>query len=110
MANDLKVPAVFVRGGTSRAVLFHASDLAEFGADQRDAIILTALGSPDSNRRQVDGLKPGMFARARIQRRLPAILSVPESAVLHSGRRKIVFVHEKNGKFRPRIVKPGQSY
>ena len=65
MANDLKVPAVFVRGGTSRAVLFHASDLAEFGADQRDAIILTALGSPDSNRRQVDGLGGGISSLSK---------------------------------------------
>jgi 2-methylaconitate cis-trans-isomerase PrpF len=65
VANDLKVPAVFVRGGTSRAVLFHALDLAEFEPNQRDAIILTALGSPDPNRRQVDGLGGGISSLSK---------------------------------------------
>ena len=59
MTADLRIPAVFVRGGTSRAVLFHGRDLAGFGADERDAVILTALGSPDPNRREVDGLGGG---------------------------------------------------
>ena len=59
MTADLRIPAVFVRGGTSRAVLFHGRDLAGFGAAERDAVILTALGSPDPNGREVDGLGGG---------------------------------------------------
>ncbi len=59
MTTDLRIPAVFVRGGTSRAVLFHGRDLAGFGAAERDAVILTALGSPDPNGREVDGLGGG---------------------------------------------------
>ncbi len=59
MTTDLRIPAVFVRGGTSRAVLFHGRDLAGFGADERDAVILTALGSPDPDGREVDGLGGG---------------------------------------------------
>jgi 2-methylaconitate cis-trans-isomerase PrpF len=65
VANDLKIPAVFVRGGTSRAVLFHARDLADFDADQRDAVLLTAMGSPDPNRRQVDGLGGGISSLSK---------------------------------------------
>ncbi len=65
MTTDLKIPAVFVRGGTSRAVLFHARDLARFDAGQRDAIILTALGSPDPNGRQVDGLGGGISSLSK---------------------------------------------
>ncbi len=59
MTTDLRIPAVFVRGGTSRAVLFHGRDLDGFGADERDAVILTALGSPDPDGREVDGLGGG---------------------------------------------------
>jgi 2-methylaconitate cis-trans-isomerase PrpF len=65
VATDLKIPAVFVRGGTSRAVLFHARDLARFDAHQRDAVILTALGSPDPNGRQVDGLGGGISSLSK---------------------------------------------
>jgi len=55
-------------------------------------------------------LKPGMFARARI--RLPAgrMLAVPESAVIHSGKRTIVVVEEDEGHFRPMIVKLGRMW
>ena len=56
---DRPVPASFWRGGTSRAVLFAAQDLAGFDARQVDAIILAALGSPDPDGRQVDGLGGG---------------------------------------------------
>jgi 2-methylaconitate cis-trans-isomerase PrpF len=65
VTTDLKIPAVFVRGGTSRAVLFHARDLARFDAHQRDAIILMALGSPDPNGRQVDGLGGGISSLSK---------------------------------------------
>ncbi len=59
MSGDLRIPAVFARGGTSRAVLFHGRDLAGFDRAGRDAVILTALGSPDPHGRQVDGLGGG---------------------------------------------------
>jgi hypothetical protein len=65
MTSDLRIPAVFVRGGTSRAVLIHARDLAQYDPDQRDAVILTALGSPDPNRRQVDGLGGGISSLSK---------------------------------------------
>ena len=56
---DRPVPASFWRGGTSRAVLFAAHDLAAYDADQVDAVILAALGSPDPDGRQIDGLGGG---------------------------------------------------
>lgn len=55
-------------------------------------------------------LKPGMYARAQIQLDLPHILSVPESAVLHSGRRETVFVEEGNGRYRPTEVNLGRKW
>ena len=56
---DRPVPASFWRGGTSRAVLFTSHDLAGYDAGQVDAIILAALGSPDPDGRQIDGLGGG---------------------------------------------------
>ena len=56
---DRPVPASFWRGGTSRAVLFLESDLAGYDPDQVEAVILAALGSPDPDGRQVDGLGGG---------------------------------------------------
>lgn len=51
----MQIPAVLMRGGTSRALFFHGPDLpADPGA--RDRFILAAYGSPDPDRRQVDGL------------------------------------------------------
>ena len=48
-----KIPCVYMRGGTSKAVFFHDKDLPQDEA-QRDSVILSAFGSPD--RRQIDGM------------------------------------------------------
>lgn len=55
-----KIPAVFMRGGTSRAVFFRAEVMAPYDQITRDNIILTALGSPDPDGRQIDGLGGGV--------------------------------------------------
>ena len=60
-----KYPAVFMRGGTSRAIVFHEKDLPEDQAE-RDAIFLKALGSPDPNGRQLDGLGGGISSLSKI--------------------------------------------
>jgi 2-methylaconitate cis-trans-isomerase PrpF len=51
----MRVPAVIMRGGTSKAVFFHERDLPS-DQRERDAFILAAYGSPDPERRQLDGL------------------------------------------------------
>ena len=48
-----KIPCVFMRGGTSKALFFHEEDLPSDPAE-RDRVILRAFGSPDS--RQIDGM------------------------------------------------------
>ena len=48
-----------MRGGTSRALFFHAADLPA-DARERDRILLAALGSPDPYGRQLDGLGGGI--------------------------------------------------
>lgn len=51
----MRVPAVIMRGGTSKAVFFHERDLPA-DPSVRDQFILSAYGSPDPDRRQIDGL------------------------------------------------------
>ena len=59
-----KIPAVYMRGGTSRCLLFHARDLPAPGP-ARDAVLLAALGSPDPNGRQLDGLGGGISSLSK---------------------------------------------
>ena len=47
------IPCLFMRGGTSRGPYFLKSDLPA-DADERDRVLLAAMGSPDT--RQIDGL------------------------------------------------------
>jgi 2-methylaconitate cis-trans-isomerase PrpF len=60
-----KIPAVFMRGGTSRAVFFTQAAMQPYDAATRDAIILTALGSPDPYGRQIDGLGGGISSLSK---------------------------------------------
>ena len=50
---NTKIPCVYMRGGTSKAVFFHDEDLPKDEA-KRDKVILSAFGSPDG--RQIDGM------------------------------------------------------
>ena len=61
-----KVPAVFMRGGTSRALCFREDDLADYDGPTRERIILAALGSPDMHGRQVDGLGGGISSLSKV--------------------------------------------
>ena len=62
---DRAVPASFWRGGTSRAVLFGSDDLTGYRSEQVEAIILAALGSPDPDGRQIDGLGGGISSLSK---------------------------------------------
>ncbi|SCZ78673.1 2-methylaconitate cis-trans isomerase PrpF family protein [Acidaminobacter hydrogenoformans] len=48
-----KIPCVYMRGGTSKALFFNDKDLPT-NEEERDRIILSAFGTPD--RRQIDGM------------------------------------------------------
>ncbi|MGE0821351.1 MAG: 2-methylaconitate cis-trans isomerase PrpF family protein [Candidatus Binatia bacterium] len=60
-----KIPAVFMRGGTSRAVFFREDDMARYDQHLRDLIILSTLGSPDPDGRQIDGLGGGISSLSK---------------------------------------------
>jgi 2-methylaconitate cis-trans-isomerase PrpF len=58
------VPAVLMRGGTSKGLFFHAEDLPSDPA-VRDRLLLAALGSPDPFGRQLDGMGGGISSLSK---------------------------------------------
>ncbi|OEV31990.1 hypothetical protein AN219_01770 [Streptomyces nanshensis] len=61
----MQVPAVLMRGGTSRGLFFHEADLPA-GPALRDSFLLAAYGSPDPYRRQVDGVGGATSATSKV--------------------------------------------
>ena len=59
-----KFPAVFMRGGTSKGIMFHAHDLPA-ARSEWDAIFLAAMGSPDPSGRQLDGMGGGVSSLSK---------------------------------------------
>ncbi|WP_412559335.1 2-methylaconitate cis-trans isomerase PrpF family protein [Thalassospira sp. MIT1370] len=65
LSPQIPLRAVFMRGGTSRALFFRAEDLPQSGP-ARDQMILAAMGSPDPNKRQLDGMGAGTSSTSKI--------------------------------------------
>ncbi|WP_218025812.1 2-methylaconitate cis-trans isomerase PrpF family protein [Nocardia miyunensis] len=57
--------AAFIRGGTSKALVFHERDLPR-ERSERDALFLRAMGSPDPYGRQLDGMGGGLSSLSKI--------------------------------------------
>ena len=56
---QIKVPATYMRGGTSKGVFFRLQDLPEncqTPGEARDALLLRIVGSPDPYGKQIDGM------------------------------------------------------
>ncbi|WP_206957083.1 2-methylaconitate cis-trans isomerase PrpF [Trinickia acidisoli] len=56
---QIKVPAVYMRGGTSKGVFFRLQDLpeaAQVPGAARDALLMRVIGSPDPYGKQIDGM------------------------------------------------------
>ncbi len=60
-----RLKAVFMRGGTSKALIFHQADLPA-RRDDWAPIFLAAIGSPDPNGRQLDGMGGGVSSLSKI--------------------------------------------
>ena len=60
-----KLPAVFMRGGTSKAIVFHARDLPASRAEW-EPIFLSVIGSPDPNMRQLNGMGGGVSSLSKV--------------------------------------------
>jgi probable AcnD-accessory protein PrpF len=58
-APQIKVPATYMRGGTSKGVFFRLKDLpeaAQVPGEARDKLLLRVIGSPDPYQKQIDGM------------------------------------------------------
>ena len=62
---QIRLPAVFMRGGTSNAIVFNARDLPR-DRTLWDDIFLAAIGSPDPYGRQLDGMGGGISSLSKV--------------------------------------------
>jgi len=56
---QIKIPATYMRGGTSKGVFFNLTDLpeaAQVAGEARDKLLLRVIGSPDPYGKQTDGM------------------------------------------------------
>jgi hypothetical protein len=65
---QIKIPAVYMRGGTSKGVFFRLGDLPEVAqtpGPARDALLLRVIGSPDPYGKQIDGMGGGTSSTSK---------------------------------------------
>ena len=74
------------------------------GNEERTVKVRIELANPGHR------LKPGMYADVLLQAQRRGVLVVPQSAILDSGERQVVFVARSEGRFVPREVKLGSSF
>jgi len=58
-AAQIRIPATYIRGGTSKGVFFRLQDLpeaAQMPGKARDALLMRVIGSPDPYGKQIDGM------------------------------------------------------
>ena len=58
-AAQIKIPATYMRGGTSKGVFFRLQDLPEAAqkpGEARDKLLMRVIGSPDPYQKQIDGM------------------------------------------------------
>ncbi|MEH0689705.1 2-methylaconitate cis-trans isomerase PrpF [Vibrio cholerae] len=59
MNDVIRVPATYMRGGTSKGIFFRLEDLpaqAQTPGPERDALLMRVIGSPDPYGKQIDGM------------------------------------------------------
>jgi 2-methylaconitate cis-trans-isomerase PrpF len=61
----IALPATFMRGGTSKALMFRSQDLPTDRADW-DPLLLRAMGSPDPYGRQLNGMGGGLSSLSKV--------------------------------------------
>tara|TARA_R110000824_G_scaffold379013_1_gene570750 strand:- start:57239 stop:58438 length:1200 start_codon:yes stop_codon:yes gene_type:complete len=76
--SQIKIPATYMRGGTSKGVFFKLNDLPEAAQQPgvaRDQLLLRVIGSPDPYEKQIDGMGGATSSTSKT-----VILSKSESA------------------------------
>ncbi|WP_280547783.1 MULTISPECIES: 2-methylaconitate cis-trans isomerase PrpF [unclassified Halomonas] len=57
--SQIRIPATYMRGGTSKGVFFKLTDLpaaAQVPGEARDRLLMRVIGSPDPYQKQIDGM------------------------------------------------------
>jgi probable AcnD-accessory protein PrpF len=75
---QIRIPATYMRGGTSKGVFFNLTDLpeaAQVPGEARDKLLLRVIGSPDPYQKQIDGMGGATSSTSKT-----VILSKSESA------------------------------
>lgn len=67
-----RIPAVLMRGGTSKGLFFHRSHLPE-DTQRRDRLLLRLLGSPDPYGKQIDGLGGASSSTSKVALIAPSV-------------------------------------
>lgn len=65
---QIRIPATYMRGGTSKGVFFRLDDLPEAAqapGPVRDAILMRVIGSPDPYGKQIDGMGNGSSSTSK---------------------------------------------
>ena len=62
---QLRIPAVYMRGGTSKGVFFLEQDLPADPAE-RERVLLRVIGSPDRYGKQTDGMGGATSSTSKI--------------------------------------------
>lgn len=62
---QVRITAVYMRGGSSKAVFFMEKDIPS-DPESRDRVILAAFGSPDPNARQIDGMGGAVSTTSKV--------------------------------------------
>ncbi|KQQ46309.1 3-methylitaconate isomerase [Duganella sp. Leaf126] len=68
MNTQTRIPATYMRGGTSKGVFFRLQDLppaAQSPGAARDALLLRVIGSPDPYGKQIDGMGNGTSSTSK---------------------------------------------
>jgi 2-methylaconitate isomerase len=66
--NQIRIPATYMRGGTSKGVFFKLTDLparAQVAGAARDKLLLRIIGSPDPYGKQIDGMGNGTSSTSK---------------------------------------------
>ncbi|RZL42057.1 MAG: 2-methylaconitate cis-trans isomerase PrpF [Variovorax sp.] len=68
-APQIRIPAVYMRGGTSKGVFFRLQDLPEPArrpGAARDALLMRVIGSPDPYGKQIDGMGAATSSTSKV--------------------------------------------
>ncbi len=113
MAKVYEADLPFIKAGQKVMVMFDAYPEKHYMAivdyiypmmDEKNRVVDVRLIIPNPNYE----LTPGMYSRVHIKIPIGEKLVLPETAVLNTGKRQIVFMQVKEGVFEPVFVKVGR--